>query len=277
MFIRQVKVQTYPQDDICSIIKYRTRNNSRDYLLPHGNIPPAKFVDNIKDGPWHCLDEIVKYFSNSPSLTSADEALPSVNTVKLVDGNEALVDWLKFAAVFPRNDDGMGHERFASARPDLYHVPFAESFASDHRGKYDNAVMDVLIGGISYDKESLPKAITMPSVQFGVKQIAKGSARDIDNRQFADGSIVVRASKRTTQELLVSRKQRKINDDDGPKRLALEAKKAAANEKRLKKLAEQTRKANLTDSERKRERADKARATRERNRAEKAAMMSMSN
>ena len=95
------------------------------------------------------MDEIVKYFSNSPKLTNANETVLSYNEVKALSGNEVLIDWLMFAQVFPRNDDGVGHETFATSRPDLYHVPFAEMFASNRRGKYDNTVMNALIGGIS--------------------------------------------------------------------------------------------------------------------------------
>ena len=93
----------------------------------------------------------------------------------------------------------------------------------------------------------------MPSVEFGVKKITKGSARDIDNRQIADESKVVRSTKHTIEELLIPRKRRKNDNDNTPKQ---------------QKEAEQVPKASLADSQQKRERADKAHATRERNRAE---------
>jgi hypothetical protein len=106
----------------------------------------------------------------------------------------------------------------------------------------------------------------MPSVQFGVKTVTKGSVRDIDNRRFADGSAVMRATKRTIDDLVPPRKKLRVNSDKDQGKLA---KKAAAAEKKQKRLEESARRASLTETQRKKERADKSRATRARNKAEK--------
>jgi hypothetical protein len=303
---KQVKVRTYPDDEVVSITKYTTRNGNRKYHLPGGVIPPARFVDNVQNGPWHCLDLIVKHFMNNPTLTNNNaeaqpgagskpgteeqpgavskpgtEAHPGADTeasdpLICILENQALRDWIRFVEVFPRNDDGRGHETFIQNRPDLYHVPFAEFFATNERGEYDRKLVDKLLGGISYDKSSLPEAETLPSVQFGIKKVPKGSVRDVDSRRFADGSAVVRATKRTIDVLAAPiKKARKVSKETEEKRLAAESKRVAAAAKKQQREAEQARRAAMTDAERNKERADKARATKERNRLLKVAAASV--
>jgi hypothetical protein len=233
----------------------------------------------VKDGPWYCIDEIVKHFSRDQDILNADANANDISAT--TDGAEvnsnkeemsqrtsqSLLDWIEFTEVFPRNDGGMGHMNFVETRSNLYRVPFAECFASSSRGVYDRTVIDTLMGGISYDHETLPKAVSMPSAHIGVKHIVKNSVRDVNPRQFADGSTVVRPQKRSIQQLVAPSKctNKKVRKEDESTRLAREAKQAERAEKKRIRKEEQDRKNTLTDAQRREERAAKCRATRMKN------------
>jgi hypothetical protein len=211
-------VLTYPGvDEAVTVIK---RDKEGRYLLPSGIIPPAAFAKNEEHGAWHCLDSIVRHFQNRPSV------LGDRNDLRALD-REALKDWLYFGDQFPENGKlNDGHWRWVEKHknnPKMYNVPFAEFFANADRGEYDRQVVDQLLGAYTYDQDSLPRGMTMPSVHIGVKHITKGSRRDVDPRQFSNGDKFVRSKKRTLEDLVekkvkkgenVNKKQRKNNEPE---------------------------------------------------------------
>jgi hypothetical protein len=188
------------------------------FQLPSGVVPPSPFVPNVEGGPWHCLEIIISYFLKKPLLTGDD----SRDKTELFKRQTALRDWIHFVLAFPeRNNDGTSHLKWVekhAGNKAMYHVPFADKFASSECELYDRAAVDALVGAISYDKHALPKAMTMPSVQFGVKQVQKGAKRDIDPRVFADtdpatGQLkpTIKAGRGTNRicEELIEKKQKK--------------------------------------------------------------------
>lgn len=175
------------------------RRGDGSYMIPEGEIPPAPFTDNVENGPWDSIDKIKSWFQNKRHRSSDDERV--------------YLEWEQFANNFPRNDHNLAHFDWVEEHKDnrmKYYVPFAAQFATSECGTYHDASRDYLETGITLNKYVLPKAKTMPSVQQ-CRSVKKGSARDVDPRQFADGSKVQRPSN-SVETAVPSAKLKSIKD-----------------------------------------------------------------